>query len=314
MTPALEPGLDARHVPVLGPEAVQALVTTAEGVYVDATFGRGGHSRLVLGRLGAGGRLLAFDRDPEAVADAERIADARFLCRRSRISDLAASLDGLGVGQVDGVLMDLGVSSPQLDDPARGFSFRRDGPLDMRMDPQSGESAAAWLARAQETDIAEVIWRYGEERFAKQIARALVAARARDPVRTTRQLAALVAGVVRTREPGQDPATRTFQALRIHVNQELAELEIGLPAAMARLAVGGRLVVISFHSLEDRIVKNVLRDAASPPAPPRHLPLRADQLPAPTMRLMGRAVRPGTAEVAANPRARSAIMRVAEKL
>jgi 16S rRNA (cytosine1402-N4)-methyltransferase len=214
---------------------------------------------------------------------------------------------------VDGVLMDLGVSSPQLDDPARGFSFRREGPLDMRMDPGSGESAADWLARAQEQEIAEVIWRYGEERFAQQIARAVVAARAREPLRTTRQLAALVAGAVRTREPAQDPATRTFQALRIHVNQELAELEIALPAACARLAAGGRLAVISFHSLEDRIVKRFMRDLSSPPRLPRDLPVRAADIPAPAMRVVGKPVRAGAPEIAANPRARSAILRVLEK-
>jgi 16S rRNA (cytosine1402-N4)-methyltransferase len=214
---------------------------------------------------------------------------------------------------VDGVLMDLGVSSPQLDDPARGFSFRREGPLDMRMDPGSGESAAEWLARAQEQEIAEVIWRYGEERFAQQIARAVVAARAREPLRTTRQLATLVAGAVRTREPSQDPATRTFQALRIHVNQELAELEIALPAACGRLAAGGRLVVISFHSLEDRIVKRFMRDMSSPPRLPRDLPVKAADIPAPSMRMVGKPVRAGDAEVSANPRSRSAILRTLEK-
>ena len=301
------------HAPVMGAEVVEALQVKSGGLYLDATFGRGGHSRLILASLGPRGRLVALDRDPAAIEAAGRIGDERFRAERTCLSALAAVLDRLGIGGLDGVLMDLGVSSPQLDDPERGFSFRRDGLLDMRMDPEAGESAAEWLARAQEKEITEVIWRYGEERFAKQIARAVVAARARDAVRTTRQLAAIVAGAVRTREPGQDPATRTFQALRIHVNQELAELEVALPAAMARLVTGGRLVVISFHSLEDRIVKRALRDAASPPRLPRDLPVRAADLPAPVMRLVGKPVRPSAGEVAENPRARSAILRVAEK-
>ena len=313
MTAEPEAGRVFGHAPVLGAEVVVALAVKTDGLYVDATFGRGGHSRMLLAALGPQGRLVAFDRDPAAIEAAAGIDDPRFLCRHSRLSELTQSLDELEVERVDGVLMDLGVSSPQLDDPARGFSFRRDGPLDMRMDPQSGEPASDWLARAQESEIAEVIWRYGEERFAKQIARAVVAARSRHPVRTTRQLAAIVAGAVRTREPGQDPATRTFQALRIHVNQELAELEIALPAAMGRLAAGGRLAVISFHSLEDRIVKTAMRDASSGPRLPRHLPVRAADLPAPSMRLVGKPVRAGADEIAVNPRARSAVLRVAEK-
>jgi len=301
------------HAPVLGPEAMDALAVRPDGIYVDATFGRGGHSRMLLERLGPQGRVVGIDRDPEAIAAAGAITDPRFRVAQARSSEIARVLDELAVVAVDGVLMDLGVSSPQLDDPARGFSFRREGPLDMRMDPGSGESAADWLARAQEQEIAEVIWRYGEERFAQQIARAVVAARAREPLRTTRQLAALVAGAVRTREPSQDPATRTFQALRIHVNQELAELEIALPAACGRLAAGGRLVVISFHSLEDRIVKRFMRDLSSPPRLPRDLPVRAADIPAPAMRIIGKPVRAGDAELAANPRARSAILRVLEK-
>lgn len=301
------------HAPVLGPEAMDALAIRPEGIYVDATFGRGGHCRMLLERLGPQGRVVAIDRDPEAIAAAGAITDPRFEVVQARSSEIARVLDELAVVAVDGVLMDLGVSSPQLDDPARGFSFRREGPLDMRMDPGSGESAADWLARAQEQEIAEVIWRYGEERFAQQIARAVVAARAREPLRTTRQLAALVAGAVRTREPAQDPATRTFQALRIHVNQELAELEIALPAACARLAAGGRLAVISFHSLEDRIVKRFMRDLSSPPRLPRDLPVRAADIPAPAMRVVGKPVRAGASEIAANPRARSAILRVLEK-
>jgi 16S rRNA (cytosine1402-N4)-methyltransferase len=301
------------HAPVLGPEAMEALAIRPEGTYVDATFGRGGHSRMLLERLGPQGRVVAIDRDPEAIAVARGMDDPRFVCVQGCLSGIAQVLDELAVVAVDGVLMDLGVSSPQLDDPARGFSFRREGPLDMRMDPGSGESAAEWLARAQEQEIAEVIWRYGEERFAQQIARAVVAARAREPLRTTRQLATLVAGAVRTREPSQDPATRTFQALRIHVNQELAELEIALPAACGRLAAGGRLVVISFHSLEDRIVKRFMRDMSSPPRLPRDLPVKAADIPAPSMRMVGKPVRAGDAEVSANPRSRSAILRTLEK-
>jgi 16S rRNA (cytosine1402-N4)-methyltransferase len=302
----------AQHVPVLLHEAIEALAVRPDGVYVDATFGRGGHSRAVLGRLGPAGRLLAMDRDPEAVQAARAITDPRFTCVHANFGRFEAVLDDARIDRVDGVLLDLGVSSPQLDDPQRGFSFRRDGPLDMRMDPTRGVSAADWLARAEERDIEEVIRRHGEERFAQQIAGALVAARAREPFRTTRQLAAVVATAVRTREPGQDPATRTFQALRIHLNQELEELEVALPAAAARLVSGGRLVVISFHSLEDRIVKRFMRDAASPPPLPARLPVRAAEIPAPRMRLIGRSVTAGADEIAANPRARSARLRVVE--
>jgi 16S rRNA (cytosine1402-N4)-methyltransferase len=301
------------HVSVLGAEAVDALAVRPDGVYVDATFGRGGHSRRILDRLGPTGRLIAIDRDPEAIAVAASWTDSRFSYAHERASRIEQVLDDADIAQVDGVLLDVGVSSPQIDDAARGFSFRRDGPLDMRMDPSSGESAAEWLARASEKDIGEVIWRYGEERFAKQIARALVAARTGDPVVTTRQLAALVATVVRTREPGQDPATRTFQALRIHINQELEELEIALAATCSRLGPGGRIVVIAFHSLEDRIVKRFLRERATPPVLPARLPIRAADIPEPDMRLVGKPVRATPEEIAANPRARSAIMRIAER-
>ena len=223
-------------------------------------------------------------------------------------------LDRLGVGQVDGVLLDLGVSSPQLDDASRGMSFRFDAPLDMRMDSSRGETAAEWLARASAQEIATVVREYGEERFANAIAKALVAAREGGAVTTTGQLAALVEKAVRTREPGQHPATRTFQALRIHVNRELEELSLVLPQCVARLRSGGRLAVIAFHSLEDRIVKNALRDAAHPDEPPAWVPVRASELPAPLLRTLGKPVRPSAAEVAANPRSRSAIMRIAEKI
>jgi 16S rRNA (cytosine1402-N4)-methyltransferase len=302
------------HAPVLAREALDALNVRPEGIYVDGTFGRGGHARLILERLDPAGRLLAIDRDPDAVAAASAIEDRRFTCMHANFGAIAQVLDGAGIARVDGVLLDLGVSSPQLDDPARGFSFRRDGPLDMRMDPTRGESAAAWLERAAQQDIGEVIRTHGEERFAEQIARAIVAARARQPLRTTRQLATIVAEAVRTREPGQDPATRTFQALRIHVNQELEELALALPASMDRLAAGGRLVVISFHSLEDRIVKRAMRAASSPPPLPPRLPVRAAEIPAPEFRLVGKAVRASAAEIAANPRARSAIMRALERI
>src|SRR6185295_8095433 len=235
------------HRPVLLEEAIAALAIRADGVYVDATYGRGGHSRAILERLGPAGRLIALDRDPQAVSAAREITDPRFAIEHARFSGLAPLLDRLGVGQVQGVLADLGVSSPQLEDPARGFSFRTDGPLDMRMDPTRGVSAADWLATATEQQIREAIGGYGEERFAKQVAKAIVAARSREPLVRTEQLAAVVAAAVRTREAGQNPATRTFQALRILVNRELEEISMMLPQAAARLAPGARLAVIAFH-------------------------------------------------------------------
>ena len=300
------------HRAVLLAEAIEALALRADGVYVDGTFGRGGHSRAILERLGPGGRLIAIDRDPEAIAAAAAIRDPRFAIVHARISELSAALERCGVNKTNGMLFDLGVSSPQIDDPARGFSFRADGPLDMRMDPTHGVSAAQWLATAAEPEIREAIGSYGEERFAKQIAKAIVAARGREPIRRTKQLAEIVAAAVRTREAGQDPATRTFQALRILVNLELEEVSLMLPQALERLAAGGRLVAISFHSLEDRIVKRFFA-AASKPDLPRDLPLRASELPPSPLRLVGRAQRASNAEIAANPRARSAILRVAER-
>ncbi len=310
---------DFVHIAVLLHEAVDRLLERDDGprddgLWIDATYGRGGHSRELLRRLGPGGRVIAFDRDPEAVAaatsGAARVDDPRFCIRHSRFGDMVAVLAADGVSQVDGVLLDLGISSPQIDDPARGFSFRFDGPLDMRMDTTRGESAADFLARADERQIAEVIRGYGEERFAGQIAKAVVARReSGDPVRTTRALSQLVAGAVKTREAGQDPATRTFQALRIHVNAELDELEQALSAALDLLAPGGRLVVISFHSLEDRIVKTFIAreskavyDRRAPFAEPPPLRLQA----------IAR-IKPGETELRANPRARSAVMRVAER-
>ena len=302
----------AEHRPVLLSEAVAALAIRANGTYLDATFGRGGHSRAILDSLGPHGRLVALDRDPEAVAAAQEITDPRFSIVHAHFSQVGQVLDGAGTGELHGALFDLGVSSPQIDEASRGFSFRIDGPLDMRMDPTRGESAAEWLARANESDIREVIKDYGEERFAKQIAAAIVAARATEPVRRTRQLADLVGHAVRTREAGQDPATRTFQALRIFINRELEEVSLSLPQAASRLAPGGRLAVISFHSLEDRIVKRFIRAAGTPDLP-RDLPLRASELPRPLLDPVGRAVRASAEEVRANPRARSATLRIAER-
>ena len=302
------------HKTVLLNEAVEALRIKADGTYVDATFGRGGHSRAILSRLGSSGKLIAIDRDPEALVCAARISDSRlaaFQMEFGRIGEVVAKVDLAGV---DGVLLDLGVSSPQIDSAARGFSFRLDGPLDMRMDPGHGKTAAEWLAQASEQEIGEVIRRHGEERFAKQIARAIVAARSSGPVDRTRQLAQIVAKAVPAREPHQDPATRTFQAIRIHINQELEELEIALPQCLEMLNVGGRLAVISFHSLEDRIVKHYMRAQAQPGALPARLPVRAAELPKPRMKLVGKPIYPADGEVAANPRARSAVMRVAERV
>lgn len=302
------------HVSVLLEEAVEALAIRTEGVYLDATFGRGGHSRRILERLNEKGRLLAVDRDPMAIAAGQAINDPRFHLAHRAFGEIAGAAREAGVAEVDGVLFDIGVSSPQIDEGERGFSFRHDAPLDMRMDTTRGETAAEWLARAETREITEVIRNYGEERFAFQIAKKVVAARLEQPVVTTGQFAALVRSAVRTREPGQDAATRSFQALRIHINQELGQLALALPQAVQLLRPGGRLVVICFHSLEDRIVKNFMREQSTADSLPKSLPLRADQLPAPKLRLVGKAVKASAAEVGANPRARSAVMRVAEKI
>jgi 16S rRNA (cytosine1402-N4)-methyltransferase len=302
------------HAPVLLAEALEALRVSADGIYVDATFGRGGHSRAILAKLGASGRLIALDRDPAAVAAARAIADPRFAIHHARFASLGEVLRIAGAPAVDGILFDLGISSPQVEQAERGFSFRADAPLDMRMDPTQGEPAAEWLARADETELKEVIKNYGEERHARAIAKAIVAARAGGGLRTTGELARLVAAAVRTRERGRDPATRTFQAVRIHVNQELAELSLALPQARDALAVGGRLVVISFHSLEDRIVKRFFAGEAHPADLPERLPIKASELPPSRLRIVGKPVKPSAAEVQRNPRARSAVMRVAEKL
>lgn len=301
------------HITVLLKEAVEALAIKPAGIYVDGTFGRGGHSRAVLAQLGPQGRLIAFDRDPVAVAAGREIKDPRFELVHAPFSDFAEALAERGVEKVDGVLLDLGVSSPQLDEAERGMSFRFDAPLDMRMDTTRGLTAAEWLAEAPVADITRVLREYGEERFAYEIAKAIAVARTGGAVATTGQLAALVEKTVRTREPGQHPATRTFQALRICVNQELEELSLVLPQVVAALAPGGRLVVISFHSLEDRIVKRFMRDASRPPQLPARLPVRAADLPKPKLALVGKPVWPSDDEVAANPRSRSAVMRIAER-
>ena len=296
-----------QHRTVLLNEAVDALLVNPSGVYVDATFGRGGHSRLILSRLSKQGRLIAFDKDPDAIAEAQSIADERFSIRHEGFT----ALEELPSGSASGVLMDLGVSSPQIDNPARGFSFRNDGPLDMRMDSTRGHSVAQWLETAEQSHIEEVIRDYGEERFARNIAKAIVARRQeRGAFRTTLELAQVVAGAVKTREPGQDPATRTFQAFRIFINAELEELQHTLRAALEVLEPGGRLVVISFHSLEDRIVKQFMAansreefDRRAPFAAPKAMKLKVLER-----------IKPSAEEVAGNPRSRSAIMRVAQRL
>ena len=303
---------EVSHVPVLLEEAVHALDVHEGKTYVDGTFGRGGHSQAILARLGVRGRLLAFDQDPAALS-AHALEDPRLELIHARFSTMKRALADRGINHVAGVLLDLGVSSPQLDEAARGFSFAREGPLDMRMDTTRGETAAQWLARATEKEIREVISAYGEERFAKSIAAAIVDARGREPLRTTRQLAEIVGHAVRTREPGQHPATRTFQALRIHVNQELEELEVTLPQAADLLERGGRLAVVSFHSLEDRIVKNFIRARSTGDRLPKGVPVRASEIPPAQLHAVWRAVKPSAAEIARNPRARSAVLRVAEK-
>ncbi|HKJ09870.1 MAG TPA: 16S rRNA (cytosine(1402)-N(4))-methyltransferase RsmH [Gammaproteobacteria bacterium] len=304
------------HSPVLLNEVLAGLNVQADGRYVDGTYGRGGHAAALLERLGSEGRLLAIDKDPEAVAAAARRfgGDSRFQVERGSFATLEQAIRRLGwYGAVSGVLLDLGVSSPQLDDARRGFSFLNEGPLDMRMDPDSGTSAADWLARASEREIADVLWRYGEERFSRRIARTLVAARAERPITTTAQLADLIARAVPGRERHKHPATRSFQGIRIYINHELEDLEEGLRQAVEVLAPGGRLAVISFHSLEDRMVKRFMRrEAEGEPVPP-DLPIRGP-LPAGRLRIVAKAVKPGADELAANPRARSAVLRIGERV
>ena len=301
------------HTTVLLAEAVDALAIKPDGIYVDGTFGRGGHSRRILAQLGAQGRLIALDKDLAAIAEAQKITDPRFQIVHRGFMNLAEVLQELGITKVDGILLDLGVSSPQLDEASRGFSFRFDAPLDMRMDTSRGITAAQWLATVDEKFLAEVIRDYGEERFAKQVARAIVAARAIQPIYTTKQLVELVGQTVRTREPGQNPATRTFQAIRIYINQELEELARILPDCVTQLKPQGRLAVISFHSLEDRIVKHFMRDMAEGDKLPRNVPIRASEVPAGKMKLCSKAIRASADELTVNPRARSAVLRVAER-
>ncbi len=303
------------HVTVLLHEAVDALAVKPDGVYVDGTFGRGGHSRLILSKLGANGRLVVFDKDPQAIAVAWQLAEAdkRVQVVHGGFSSFQVALKELGIEAVDGELFDLGVSSPQIDDAERGFSFRYDAPLDMRMDTTHGQTAAQWLAEAGEEEIREVIRDYGEERFNSQIARAIVQQRQERPILTTGQLAQLAAQAVRTRERGQDPATRTFQAIRIFINRELEEISAVLPQAAGYLKTGGRLAVIAFHSLEDRIVKQFIRRHSRPAPLPKWVMVRESERPEPPLREIGKAQRASAAETAANPRARSAVLRVAER-
>ena len=304
-----------QHITVLLNEAVDALAVREDGIYVDGTFGRGGHSRLILSRLGSQGRLIVFDKDPQAIEAAQKLAeqDGRVTVVHDGFSSFQTTLDKLGIEEIDGAWFDLGISSPQIDDGARGFSFRFDAPLDMRMDPTRGMSAAEWIATASEQDLHEVIKNYGEERFSRQIARAIVAQRTESPIDTTRKLAQLVAQNVRTRERGQDPATRTFQAVRIFINRELEEVEAVLPQVMGRLKQGGRLAVIAFHSLEDRIVKQFVKKYSQHPPLPRWAAVKEADLPLPPLRAVGKAIKPGVEETASNPRARSAVLRVAER-
>jgi len=305
-----------KHITVLLHEAVDALNIRADGVYVDGTFGRGGHSRLILSRLGESGQLIVFDKDPQAIEVAQELAkqDKRVKVIHNGFSHFQVALkNDLGLNHIDGALFDLGISSPQIDDASRGFSFRFDAPLDMRMDTTRGQSAADWLAIADEQEIHEVIKNYGEERFSRQIARAIVTQREDSPIITTNQLAKITAQVVRTRERGQDPATRTFQAIRIFINRELDEIQAVLPQVVAHLNIGGRLAVIAFHSLEDRLVKQFIRTHSTHAPLPKWAAIRETDLPQPPLLAVGKAIKPSDDEIADNPRARSAVLRIAER-
>ena len=304
------------HAPVLYNEALESLNIKPDGVYLDGTFGRGGHSRGVLDKLGPKGRLYAIDKDPEAASAATRLAaedDRLVFCKGSfaQMDELLGSQPGFT--GLDGILLDLGVSSPQLDTPSRGFSFQAEGPLDMRMDTESGESAASWLNSASAEEIADVLWRYGEERFSRRIARRIVASRQERPLETTSELADLVRAAIPKKDLHKDPATRSFQALRIFINRELEDLQLGLEKSVELLRPGGRLVVISFHSLEDRIVKRFMRKLSQPRRLPRRLPVVDVDVVMP-LKVLGKVVKAGADELSRNPRARSAVMRVAEKV
>jgi 16S rRNA (cytosine1402-N4)-methyltransferase len=306
----------ALHRPVLLEESLEALAITPDGFYVDGTFGRGGHARMILARLGSAGRLLALDKDREAVTAGGELArgDPRFSIVHAAFSQIGEIARQVGaLGSVAGLLLDLGVSSPQLDQPRRGFGFSADGPLDMRMNPEVGETAGEWLACVSQDELTRVLREYGDERFARRIARAIVRARAIGPLTTTRRLAEIVVAASPSREPGKHPATRTFQAIRIQVNRELDELRACLASVCDLLAVGGRLVVISFHSLEDRIVKRFIRDQARGERFPQGVPVMARDI-RPCLRPLGKSVRPSSAEVEMNPRARSAVLRAAERI
>ena len=303
------------HITVLLNEAVDALNIRPSGIYVDGTFGRGGHSRLILSRLNEQGRLIVFDKDPAAISVAQELArqDKRVSVFHQGFSHFNAACTELGISQIDGALFDLGISSPQIDDASRGFSFRFDAPLDMRMDTTRGESATEWLMHADEQEIHEVIKNYGEERFSRQIARAIVAKRVEAPIHTTGQLAEIAAQCVRSREKGQHPATRTFQAIRIYINRELDEVAQVLPQVTARLNTHGRLAVIAFHSLEDRIVKQFMREHSMHAPLPKWAAVREADLPKPPLKIVGKPIKAGAEELNYNPRARSAILRVAER-
>lgn len=304
------------HKPVLLEETLTALKIKPDGYYVDGTFGRGGHSQEIIKQLGENGKLLAFDKDPQAIAIANTMAanDERLQVKQGSFTQLEQTVNDLGwKGKVDGIFLDLGVSSPQLDDAERGFSFRFDGPLDMRMDPDSGQSAAQWLASADEREIMMVLFDYGEEKFARRIAKAIVEAREEQPINTTKRLASIVATASPSKDRNKDPSTRTFQAIRIFINQELEDLKTCLSQAVDLLAPGGRLVVISFHSLEDRIVKRFIREQCKGDDFPLDLPVQHAQLNQ-NMKMIGKAIKSGRKELDENPRARSAVMRIAERL
>ncbi|WP_064601859.1 16S rRNA (cytosine(1402)-N(4))-methyltransferase RsmH [Photobacterium sp. J15] len=309
------------HVSVLLHESVDGLAIKPDGIYIDGTFGRGGHSRLILSQLGENGRLYSIDRDPQAIAEAQKIDDPRFTIIHGPFSGMEKYMEERDlIGRVDGVLLDLGVSSPQLDDAERGFSFMRDGPLDMRMDPTSGVSAAEWLAEADADDIAWVLKEFGEERFAKRIARGIVAYRENEenePLTRTLQLAKLIAEVSPFRDKHKHPATRSFQAIRIYINSELEEIDTALHGALNVLAPEGRLSVISFHSLEDRMVKRFIRKQSKGPEVPAGLPLTEDQIKAlgsAALKPVGKAIKPSQSEIGGNARSRSSVLRLAERL
>ena len=306
------------HLPVMYAEVLQQLAIKQDGIYLDCTFGRGGHSQGILNLLGPGGQLLAVDRDSDAINSdyaQAMLADERFKLKHSCFSELESIVKNASLaGKIDGILLDLGVSSPQLDNPERGFSFLRDGPLDMRMDGNAGVSAEQWLANVDEKDLVKVLFDYGEERFARRIARAIVEKRAQSPIKTTRQLTELIEDAVPVREKHKHPATRTFQAIRIEINRELDELKAVLQQSARVLRQGGRLVVISFHSLEDRIVKRFIRDESGAKYNPGRLPIKEVDIAKGVLKARGKALKAGKQEISQNPRARSAIMRVAERV